>query len=201
MHNETFVGMAIKDMIASSTDIHIIRRFRSGKSGSNYFDVSPKNKPTFVVNYYDPIFKTQFPYFVHEYCHFKQWQEKTDVWNKGKNSWEIFDLYLKGKLKDCSIEHLYNIQNLEIDCDQRALDYISKYNLSINVEDYIKESNAYIYSYKIVYKEKYFPSFGEYMTDSFLELMPKKLWTLEKIKQANIPAFDEEYTKLVRKLK
>lgn len=201
MNNETFIGMAVKEMMESSVDIQIIRRHRSSKNSANCFDATKKNKPKFIINYYDPTFETQFPIFVHEFCHFKQWKEQTPIWSQGFDSWKIFDRFLNKKVEDFPEIHLRHIQMLEIDCDTRVIDFIQKFNLNIDTEKYIKDSNAYVYSYNVIVKERYFPPFAEYHDKEFIDLVPSELWTEENIKNTVLPEFDDKYSEIIRNLK
>ena len=66
------------------------------------------------------------PIYIHEYCHFKQWEEKADVWENGS------DL------------------ELEADCERRVVDMILLHNILIDVHDYAQKANAYVHFYNYI---------------------------------------------------
>lgn len=93
---------------------------------------------------------------VHEYCHYIQWKKNSKVWLEQGDS---IDLMWKWINKEIELDkkHLNiifdKIVKLESDCEKRAIKMIKKYNLDINLEQYIKCANAYVLFYDYV-KEK-----------------------------------------------
>ena len=91
---------------------------------------------------------------VHEYSHFEQWKDQCPAWVNGfeENGKESFDdvcAWIKGKkfserhIKKC----IAKARNLELDCERRTVKNIKKFNLPINLDNYIRGANAYIYFY------------------------------------------------------
>ena len=94
------------------------------------------------------------PVFVHETCHKDQYLEKTDIWNKRigneYDALEIFDMWIDHHIE--LLPHqlrpvLENIVQVELDCERRSAIKIQKYDLPIDLNEYIQKSNAYIWYY------------------------------------------------------
>lgn len=88
--------------------------------------------------------------FVHESCHMDQWIENKFMWDKLSHGYNIFF----GWLMDGSIvkreileECVQDIIRLEKDCEIRSVKKIQKYNLKIDVDNYKRKANAYLYAY------------------------------------------------------
>jgi len=111
------------------------------------------NPPCLTVYANDNI-DDWLPIFVHESCHKDQFLEKTDIWNKRVgdeyDALEIFDMWLDHhvELKKHQMRSvLETIVQVELDCERRSVAKIQKYNLDINIPEYIQKANAYIWYY------------------------------------------------------
>lgn len=96
------------------------------------------------------------PIFVHESCHLDQYLEGCEAWKNcimpcGKEATDLFFEWIAG-----SDDVEYNIAELahrsmmvELDCERRTVEKIKKYGLEeiINIEDYTKKANSYVYYY------------------------------------------------------
>lgn len=92
--------------------------------------------------------------FVHETCHKDQFLEKEDVWNvkigDSHDALDIFDMWIDHhvELKKHQLRPiLEHVVQVELDCEKRAVAKIQKYNLPINLTEYIQKSNAYVFYY------------------------------------------------------
>ena len=92
--------------------------------------------------------------FVHETCHKDQFLERSSVWTAKIgdefDSLDIFDLWIERhvELKKHQLRPvLDHIIQVELDCERRAVAKIQKYNLPINITEYIQKSNSYIWYY------------------------------------------------------
>lgn len=89
------------------------------------------------------------PTLVHESCHMDQWDEKIDLWNKSIkfNANDKIDKWLEGKnyTKQTIKKAIQITRDLELDCEKRSVDKIKKYNLPIDIKQYIQISNVYIF--------------------------------------------------------
>jgi len=200
MTREMYIGKAIKDMIASDITISFTRRKNNSKLASSYFDPlmgpSYTAPPKFTLNYFDNDFVNIFEYFIHEYCHFKQWKEQSEVFKNGQANWLLFDLFLNNKFDRFTKAQLLTIQKLELDCDSKVLEEVRKYNLPIDTRKYAKESNSYIYSYNIIYELRKFSEIVDFTDKELLKYMPSRQISADKI-QTRIPKYDKIYTQLL----
>lgn len=122
---------------------------------------------------------------LHEYCHMKQWLEKSPAWfnNKLPDNTECsdrLDLWLSGvlNLSDDELERYIQINiELEADCEKRALRLIDEFRLPISKEDYAKKANSYILFYHIVKKYRRWYSLGKepYFIESVWSKMPETM--------------------------
>lgn len=86
--------------------------------------------------------------FAHEYCHFRQWVEKTKEWKINKNmTAENMDRILHNEPVSKKILNSYldATRDLEADCEKRTVKLLNKFQIPINITKYIKEANIYIY--------------------------------------------------------
>ena len=84
---------------------------------------------------------------VHEFSHLTQWVEKCKPWVRGINGIGYVDEWLSGKDVPNIRKHLAYSRDLELDNEKRSVKHIKKFNLSIDVEDYIRRANAYVLFY------------------------------------------------------
>ena len=119
--------------------------------------------------------------FVHEFCHFMQDVEKDPVytnceddfwWALDSDSWEMKNW-----------RSILQYIALERDCELRALNFSSKYNLFDNKE-YAQNANAYFYFYQYVFLTNNWSSTNNLMNSKLVSKMPEEilpLKTFEKI--------------------
>lgn len=192
MTRETYIGKAIKEMFLNGVTVSFIKRTNDSKHTYSCFDPTQSNFPKFILRYFSDDFVNFFNYFIHEYCHFKQWQEQTDIWKKGIQSQAAFNDYMDFYSDEFDLDKLLDIQLLEIDCEKRVLQEIKTNKLPVKVNEYIKESNSYIYSYNVMYEQRNFNDHVDYKSPDLLKYMPVKLLTKNNI-QKRIPKYDEIY--------
>lgn len=204
MTRETYIGKAIKEMVASDVTISFTKRKNTSKLSSSYFNSltgpSYSAPPKFTLNYFDNDFPNIFEYFIHEYCHFKQWKEQTETWKNGQANWLLFELFLQGKFDKFTKSQLLSIQKLELDCDRRVIQEVRKYNLPINIRKYIEESNSYIYSYNIIYDRREFNEIIDFADKDLLKHLPARHLADDKL-QSRLPAYDKIYLQLLNNYK
>lgn len=119
--------------------------------------------------------------FIHESCHMDQDVEKSDIWSASvigdTNAFSIVDEWLSNiiELSPTQIEKYIDImQAIEIDCEKRSVQKIKKYKLKIDIKQYIKEANAYIYFYEALKETRQWtkPGKGPYRIPQVVELCP-----------------------------
>ena len=122
------------------------------------------------------------PTFVHETCHKDQFIEQTDVWLDGiygsYESMDFIDLWIRGlvELSATQKDRYFKASILvELDCEIRAVAKIEKYNLPINVTEYIQRANAYVLFYQVMRRTRKWYTIGKepYAVESVWTKMPK----------------------------
>lgn len=139
---------------------------------SGYFDSSYK---VMVVACGKPFIEW-LAILSHEFCHMVQWIEEKKKWNKSLASYDKFWDWLSGSMK-MSEEELESVLDviidLETDCDMKSVELIKEWNLSIPIGDYIRKSNAYAFSYRLMPTYKVFPT-GVYYDKDVVSASPSK---------------------------
>lgn len=90
--------------------------------------------------------------FVHEFCHYLQWKEKSKIYRKADPYIPTLDKYIAGKIKrskrtDTAAEL---VQTMELECEKKTIQLIKDYQIPYNIENCIRKSNSYIYFYSIL---------------------------------------------------
>ena len=102
------------------------------------------------------------PIFVHESCHMDQFLENAKVWTDldsmpgDENACTITFNWIAGKDYPMDVvEKAIKITMLmELDCEMRSVEKMKKYNLDVNISDYIRMSNCYVLFYKYILKRR-----------------------------------------------
>lgn len=117
---------------------------------SGYFDAnSKKHGGKLGIGTNKPI-NRWLPVLIHESCHMDQWNEGLDLWKKSESmKYSIFGDWLKGKR--CNVKEAHKcidiLKDLEIDCEKRSVEKMKKYNLPVDLDEYIRKANCYIFFY------------------------------------------------------
>lgn len=126
--------------------------------------------------------------FVHETCHIDQWAEATDIWYKKVNGLEpttLIDEWIENKIEldPYTLGKAFDaIVNIELDCEKRSIEKIKTHNLPIKIDTYIRKSNAYVWSYRLIQETRDWDHSAAYETPEVWRAMPKH--------------FDNDYNKL-----
>lgn len=123
-------------------DLRLVKWLRSdGVRCSGYFDESGK-KLVVAMNRPDAL-----SILVHEYCHLTQWQDGIELWESAaKSLYKVFK-WLDGYTVADVIKHIGIARDLELDNERRSVQMIKRWNLSIDIDSYIKKANAYVMFY------------------------------------------------------
>jgi len=151
---DRFVSKAVIELINSNIGVEFINKSRIEyftDSGVSYncdgcFD---SEKLTVAI---DKDKKDWFITFIHEYCHYLQMVSNDpcffnqDVYGVDEfENWINKETEIKDNLLKKAIK---SIQLCEHNCDKKAVELIKAYKLPINTSDYIKQSNAYVFTYE-----------------------------------------------------
>lgn len=173
MKKKEFLKIARKDLRDNGIKV-IFKEPQQLRNCGGYFDWQAK---TLVVGKHESWFEI----FLHEYCHFKQYHEKSSII---KYSWvarsaliewysyeKDFPDYVK---REC----FYITRDIELNCEKRVVQMIKKYDLPINIDEYIKGANLHMYLYK--YSELMrvkIPIFSYHKYNLLEDMMPTKFLT------------------------
>ena len=123
--------------------------------------------------------------FVHESCHVDQLLEKDSIWYDKAlaDGMDIWDTDFGAKHPRKWLNGWKKTVELELDCENRALEKIKKYKLKIDNQDYICRANCYTASYFYFHKYKcfYHPKNTPYRHAGLISMFPSdKVYTLEE---------------------
>lgn len=122
--------------------------------------------------------KSWFPIFVHESCHMDQFLHSREFWDssvvfRGKDLYGVFFDWLHGEIelsKEMIKRSSLACINLELDCEKRAVGKIKEWELSLDIEDYIKRANCYVLFYNFARKHRIWYPLNK-SSDSFSEIL------------------------------
>lgn len=105
--------------------------------------------------------KDWFLVLLHEYSHMEQWEEKASVWTNNKlekgEASDLIDAWLNYEIEldEFTLDKIFKINiELESDCEKRAINNITKFNLDINHEEYAQKANSYVLFYHLIKKHR-----------------------------------------------
>ena len=108
---------------------------------SGYFDESDK-RLVVAMNRPDAL-----SILVHEYCHLTQWQDGIELWESAAKSLYKLFKWLDGSTVADIVKHIGTARDLELDNERRSVKMIKHWNLSIDMDLYVKKANAYVMFY------------------------------------------------------
>lgn len=92
------------------------------------------------------------PIFAHESCHMDQYLEDPIKW-KEYDIIDQIDPWLEGKIEltpEQLKEVIDKVIELELDCERRTVAKIYEWELELDLNEYIKRANAYLFFYRFV---------------------------------------------------
>ena len=177
--------------------------YKDNEKSIGYF--SYNNYPEFICAIGNDI-DEWFPIFVHEFCHYRQWVEKSKYWNilydnvkvKKVDVSSLMDDWITGKefSKNKIKEYVKRTLECERDCEKRTVKMIKDFDLPIKIDKYIRGANSYLYFYIYVLKRRvWYKEIPPYKIKKVLELMPndKILDNHDDISNKIISIFDKYY--------
>jgi predicted aminopeptidase len=147
----------------------------SGIQVSGYFD--DKIEPTLACAIGKPE-ADWYEILVHESCHMDQWHEQSETWNNcfanGIDCDKGMDEWLSGKEFhiDEYTHYIRTMQAVEIDCEKRTARKILDLNLNIDLTQYIKKANTYLFYYSVLLETKKWCDVAPYKIPEIVEQMP-----------------------------
>ena len=136
---------------------------------SGYFD---EDQPALVCSMNRP---DALEILAHEFGHLTQWVEQIDIWKKCMVSMPLVDEWLAGKDIPNIKKHLAVTRDLELDNEKRAVKIIKKFDLDIDIDNYIRKANAYVFFYTRLLATRRWatPANSPYSNKRLIGVMPK----------------------------
>lgn len=180
MTKTKFLGWATEELLKEGIAVRLVQK-RSVQGCAGWFDASEKE---FMVCVKHPDF---YSVFVHEFCHFLQWRDNREWWDKHMTQYENFLSWVhktskvKTGRRECQI--------VELDCDRRAVALIKEKKLNIDLDQYIKKANSHIFFYLVVEKKRKWPRTGSGIYEpEVLACYPARFLKFSKYQRiSNIP--------------
>jgi len=131
-----------------------------------------------------------FPIFVHETSHMDQFLESSKYWHNiyiivdGERieGIDILDRHIAGDSFPPEVlwEAVSRAVAVEWDCERRVVEKIKQFDLPINIEEYTKKANGYLYLYRMAAQERAWsiPGRAPYSVPEVWEVMPNRLLSL-----------------------
>jgi hypothetical protein len=126
---------------------------------------------------------------VHEYAHLTQWADNCYEWYNYGESYNLVDEWLGGEDVHNIGRHLKRAMLIELDNEKRSVALIKKFKLPIDIDDYIRKANSYMFFWLYL---KYTRSWSKasnspYNNKKIISKMPKRFLKeyvmTERIKQ------------------
>jgi hypothetical protein len=111
----------------------------------------------------------------HESCHMDQFLEKDLIYMTSDNSLSAIDDWLAGKEFSNTnlIQKFIDVIVMELDCEKRTVKKLKKYKIYPNMENYIKQVNAYLFGYWATFRDRVWCPFP-YNNKKIVNKMPGK---------------------------
>ena len=87
--------------------------------------------------------------FVHESCHMDQYIDDKELWNQCDSGYTKYFRWLNKEIelsKEKIEQYTNDVITLELDCERRSVEKIKRFNLPINIKNYIRAANTYLFS-------------------------------------------------------
>ena len=150
MTKNKFIAKAITELLEDDFSIRLpMTRSIDGKYGGWFND--DKTQKEFVVAMKRDC---SFEIFVHEYCHYLQWKHHRRFFTKKAKGCDVVFNWLDGKRysKKAVSQGIRDAIELEWHCETLVLQTIKRYKLDIDVDNYVRGANCYLFFYHTIEK-------------------------------------------------
>lgn len=123
--------------------------------------------------------------FCHEYCHYEQWADNSEVWYAGQLSdgtygADLVEYWYNGDIElndEQQLRYFEPMLAVEVDCERRAVQLIQDYDLPFDIEEYSRQAASYLYLYPELRRRRSWITVGRapYRVPEILEVMPADL--------------------------
>lgn len=164
-----FISYAIMELLDAEVTIHLaqeefVHEPSDGIECNGFF--SDNEPPEFYCALGKP-FDDWFYIFIHEFCHFEQWRERIPLWfdTEGQEIEAKYFNWITGELelsKRTAKKYMQIMRALELDCEKRATEKMKEFKIQIDIEEYTKRCNAYVFFYNYTLLRRKWYSSGTY---------------------------------------
>lgn len=189
MLKEEFIGKCVSELLKDDFRIDLRQQNTlAGNVGGSFTSVGR----SFAVAMKNPA---SFEIFVHEYSHYQQWKADSEKFDKALESCGKVQEWLCGANVKNIGKYFKDVIALEHDCELKAVKIIQDFSLAIDVIEYKKGANAYLFSH--LFSEKHRRKSLPYTNKMIVDCMPTEIMTLDfYFQKSNIPrAAIKEYEK------
>jgi hypothetical protein len=197
-----FITKCIRELLSSGCSV-LLHRKKDLDGYGGWFGAED-NEKEFVVALDHSM---GFEVFLHEYCHFLQWKNKRELWDRSLITYDILFDWIDNPESEYTSQQvdqsLHDIIEVEHDCETLALKILKNNPIEdVDVDKYIRATNAYLFHYHVnrnLRKRPKNPIYAEHI----LEYMPSNFnhslsYYLDhsNITQTMLSAFLPEYEKI-----
>lgn len=182
MKRHEFIELVTRDLAEHGVQLKLVEASSLHKKYAGWFDSSSR-KLVIARRHKDFL-----GILLHEYCHFRQWQENRQRWNLLSRRSDLFFKWLHTRPSLAQAPYTAKIQaarkaaqQLEYECERRSITMIKKLKLPMDTELYSQRANAYLLSYHLMQRYHCWPTKKSVYSASISQLMPGKLLPFTKI--------------------
>lgn len=132
----------------------------------------------------------------HETCHLDQWLENPKKFEKYDEIGLIDDWLSGTNVNDKKLDKAIKLaMELELDCEKRTANKIVKYSLPIDLGNYIRRANVYVYFYLWLRKTRKWskPNNSPYQIDEIINAVPSKFLSDYSVLPKKLEKLFEKY--------
>lgn len=182
MNRKEFIALVTEDLALHGVRLQLVEASSLHKKYAGWFDSS--NRKLVIARRH----KDFLSILLHEYCHFRQWQENRRHWNQLARHADVFFKWLHTRPSQVQAPYTEKVQaarkaaqKLEYECERRAIRMIKKLKLPIDVRSYSQRANAYLLSYHLMQRYHRWPGKQSVYSASIARLMPTKLLPFSQV--------------------
>lgn len=144
-----FITKCTRELLTNGFSV-LIHRKKELDGYGGWFGAEEGEKELVVALDHDMGFEV----FLHEYCHYLQWKNNRDLWDRSLLTYDTLFEWIDKPESNYTDEELnqslHDIIELEHDCENKALKLLQNNPIEdVSVDKYIRAVNAYLLHYHI----------------------------------------------------
>jgi hypothetical protein len=201
-----FITKCTRELLSNGFSV-LIHRKKELDGYGGWFGAEDGEKELVVALDHDMGFEV----FLHEYCHYLQWKNNRDLWDRSLLTYDTLFEWIDKPESSYTEEELnqslHDILELEHDCENKALRLLQNNPIEgVSIDKYIRAVNAYLLHYHInrslrkrpknpIYSERVLSHMSnrfnpnlDYYLDSGNIIEPMRLSLLQEYEETQDPA-------------